>query len=408
MDVVAVTRTRQSERMPRTYDVVVVGAGPYGLSAAAHLRGKGLQVAIFGKPLESWREMMPRGMFLRSHWWATNFSDPQKKYSMKQFFQVSDYDVCYPMPVQLFIDYGMWFQKHVVPDVDPTYVSSVERKGESYEVFLEDGRVVVALAIVMAIGPGYYARIPAEYSAIPAGLLTHSYNCGDFSHLAGKRVAVIGGGQSAVECAALLNEAGVTVHLVARRPINWVEPHGGAARSFLEQLRAPNSGIAPGWRYRALEIFPYFFQRFPPEKRARMVNSTHWPGASEWLRERIIGKVILHESCAVVQVIANKDKVNLAFSDATGLEVDHIILATGYQADVERLTMLDVSIRECIKTYAGSPLLNSRFESSVPGLYFPGFSSLLSFGPLYRFIAGVPATSARVAGAVAQHIAYVR
>src|SRR5438045_8917987 len=104
------------------YDAVVVGAGPYGLSVAAHLLGRGLKVAIFGKPLHLWREHMPKGMLLRSYWWAVNLSDPQKKYTMAQYFQAYGLDALDPLSIETFIDYALWFQKHAVPNVDETYV----------------------------------------------------------------------------------------------------------------------------------------------------------------------------------------------------------------------------------------------------------------------------------------------
>src|SRR6185312_10356063 len=174
------------------------------------------------------------GMFLRSHWWATNLSDPQKKYCMKEFLATSEYTGNYPMPIQLFIDYGMWFQKQVVPFVDTTYVTSLERQGTQFVASLEDDRVVTATAVVMAIGPGYYQRIPTEYAHLPRELLSHSYAYHSFQPFAGKKVAIVGGGQSAVEWAALLNEAGASVDLIARRPIVWAEHHGEAQRSFIE------------------------------------------------------------------------------------------------------------------------------------------------------------------------------
>ena len=395
---------QQSPSSVQSHDVVVIGAGPYGLSVTAHLMGKGLNVAVFGKPLELWREKMPQGMFLRSHWWASNLSDPRKQYGVKQFFEASNYTICYPMPIQLFIDYGMWFQKHVVPSVDPTYISSITHVGNQFALTLEDGREVVSTAIVMAIGPGYYQYIPEEYTHLPAELISHSYEHGDFSGFAGKKVAIVGGGQSAVEWAALLNEAGAAVDVVARRPIDWAEPHGEQKRSLIERLRAPDSGITPGWRYKALEVFPYFFQRFPQNKKERMVKNSHWPAASNWLQPRIMGKVTLHESCTATKVGETDKGIQLTLSDNTVLNVDHVMAATGYHADVSRLTMVHPSVRANIKTYAGSPILNPYFESSVPGLYFVGFSAIQSFGPLYRFVAGAPATAPRVARSVARQI----
>jgi cation diffusion facilitator CzcD-associated flavoprotein CzcO len=106
--------------MTPAYDAVVVGAGPYGLSTAAHLLGRGLRVAVFGKTLEMWRDRMPKGMWLRSHWWATNLSDPRKDYGFEDFFNEAAYEKGYPVPIETFIDYGLWFQRHAVPDGDET------------------------------------------------------------------------------------------------------------------------------------------------------------------------------------------------------------------------------------------------------------------------------------------------
>ena len=126
--------------MKPAYDVVVVGAGPYGLSVAAHLLGRGLRVAVFGKTLEMWREYMPKGMLLRSHWWAANLSDPRNEHGFEQFFKASKYKKCYPLPIGTFIEYGHWFQQQAVPDVDETYVSSIERQDDR---FLIDRKSVV-------------------------------------------------------------------------------------------------------------------------------------------------------------------------------------------------------------------------------------------------------------------------
>lgn len=399
---------QQARASTQQRDVVVIGAGPYGLSTAAHLANKGLNIAIFGKPLELWRERMPEGMFLRSHWWASNLSDPQKKYGLKQFFALSEYSACYPMPIQLFIDYGMWFQRHVVPYVDTTYVSHVEREKDYFILTLEDKRTVVTRAVVMAIGLNYYRHIPAEYAHLPAELLTHSSEHSDFSRFSGKKVAIIGGGQSAIEWAALLNEAGASVDVIARRPLVWLNPHGEAKRPLIERLREPDSAITPGWIYWALEKFPYFFQRLPQPKKASVVANNHWPAASNWLMPRIAGKVTLHEGQVVTSITEGDGGARLTLSTDRNIQVDHIMVATGYQTDINRLTLLSPSIRENIKTYLGSPILNPWFESSVSGLYFTGFSSLQSFGPLYRFVAGAVATAPRIAGAATRYVAKTR
>ena len=118
------------------YDAVVVGAGPYGLSTAAHLSGHGLEIAVLGKPLQTWRENMPQGMLLRSYWWATNFSDPGGRYGLAQYFQERGQQARDPLPIETVIDYGLWFQSHAVPQLDETYVRTIKRDHEQFEVTL--------------------------------------------------------------------------------------------------------------------------------------------------------------------------------------------------------------------------------------------------------------------------------
>ena len=121
-NVPALEASRQAVSIAQ-YDAVVVGAGPYGLSTAAHLLGRGLRVAVFGKAMELWRDHMPKGMLLRSQWWATNLSDPGRRYTFQRFFRESRRMPGYPVPLETFLEYALWFQRHAVPDVDETYTT---------------------------------------------------------------------------------------------------------------------------------------------------------------------------------------------------------------------------------------------------------------------------------------------
>lgn len=386
------------------YDAVVVGAGPYGLSIAAHLQGKGLNVAVFGKPLQFWRDHMPRGMLLRSHWWATNLSDPYHKFGFEQFFRISADNKRYPVPIETFIDYALWFQKHAAPPIDTTYVSSIEKIGEQFSLVLEDGRTILASAVVMAVGLAYYANHPREYDHMPAELVAHSIAHNDFSRFAGKQVVVIGSGQSAVEYAALLHENGASTHLVARHPIFWLAPDNNNPRSFLAQLRAPTAGIGPGWKNWGMEYMPYLFHRLPQARKDSSV-AIYKASASDWLRDRILGKVTLHEKQIVEKIRETDNGAVLELADNTTLQADHVLLATGYRVDINRLPMLAPTLRSKIQTHQNVPLLNPWFESSIPGLYFTGITSISSFGPLYRFVVGAKAAAPRIASAVARRTA---
>jgi cation diffusion facilitator CzcD-associated flavoprotein CzcO len=387
--------------MTPRWDAVVVGAGPYGLSTAAHLLGRGLRVAVFGKPLGMWRDRMPKGMLLRSHWWATNLSDPRRAFGFGRFFKQSVYEQRYPVPIQAFIDYGLWFQRHVVPHVDETYVTSIARGAGQFHVTLEDGRELNASAVVMATGLFGYAHRPTEYEGLPATLVSHSSEHNDFGRFRGKQVVVVGGGQSAVEFTALLHEAGAAVDLVSRRPLLWLPPDRASERTLTERLVAPNASIAPGWPNWILDRFPYLFYRFP-QGRKDDYNSNYRSGATDWLKHRVMGKARLHESHRVVKLEQADGRVAVSISDGVRLMADHVVLATGYKVDVAKLPMVDESVRADLRTESGIPALSHWFESSVPGLYFVGFASLRAFGPLYRFVAGCGAAARRVGGAVAR------
>ena len=148
-------KAQVASTLPATYDVVVVGAGPYGLSVASHLLQRGLKVGIFGKPLSFWREHMPEHMLLRSYWWATNVSDGQRRYGLERYFQETGQQALDPMPIETFIAYGLWFQQRAVPNVDETYVKCIERAEQHFTVTLQDGRVLQCRAVVMAPGMRY-------------------------------------------------------------------------------------------------------------------------------------------------------------------------------------------------------------------------------------------------------------
>jgi cation diffusion facilitator CzcD-associated flavoprotein CzcO len=386
------------------YDAVVVGAGPYGLSTAAHLLGHGLKVAVFGKTMGFWHEHMPKTMLLRSFWWASNLSDPEKRYGIERYLQEQGQYKNDPLPIGTFIDYGHWFQKHAVPIVDETYISTIARQGQHFTIKLVDGRVVQSSIVVMASGLYHYTYRPDEYTHLAPEFISHTSEHIMFDHLAGKRVVVIGGGQSALETSALLREAGVAVQLVARRPLYWLPSENTAIPFFIRQLRYPKVGLGFGWRNWALEHYPYAFTRFSRSTKDRFLATFHGPAGAWWLKERIIGKLPIHIQ-QVAQVEQTSGGVKLKLANNTTIETDHIMLATGYRADIKLLPMLHPSLLTEIQTYMGSPILNNQFESSIPGLYFAGFSAARSFGPLYRFVVGADASARRVANSVKQHIA---
>jgi len=391
------------------YDVVVVGAGPYGLSISAHLLGKGLRVATFGKPLYFWSNHMPKGMLLRSYWWATSLSDPEGNHSIARYFEEKGITPVDPLPGATIVDYGKWFQKRAVPAVDETYVTNITRKNDRYLVTLEDGRVVEGKAVVVAPGLHYYVYSPEEYAHMPATLVSHSSDHYDLSKFAGQKVAVIGGGQGALETAALLNECATPdVQVIMRDALHWLRSSNSQIPAWLRAIRAPQAGMGNGWMNVLLEKFPYVLHSMSRARKDIMFDTTHGPAGAEWLKPRILGKVVVKEHVRVEKVEAVNNKARLTLSNSEVLDFDHVILGTGYRTDVKGLPMLDQDLKDSLQTHRGSPVLNSWFESNVPGLYFAGFTSGRSFGPFYRFVVGTDAAARRVAAALAKQLAGVR
>lgn len=390
------------------YDVVVVGAGPYGLSAAAHLREQGLNVAVFGKPLELWREHMPEGMLLRSYWWATNFSDPAHKAGLEKYFQEHGMQAMDPLPAKTVIDYGLWFQQRMVPNVDETFVQTIERKDGKFELTLQDGRVIQSTIVVMAPGLHYYTYQAPEFTHVSKELVSHTSEHRTFEQFSGKTLAIVGGGQSALENAALANESGAHVEVISRSPIIWIKESATFPehRPLRSKILEPKAGISPGWFNWGLEHFPSTFQRLPRSTKDQILNGIGkvGPMGASWLKPRLVGKVPLHEGQRIQHLKEVDSGLILTLSNGQTIKADHLMLGTGYRIDITRLPMLSPSVLRKIRAYKGAPILSSQFESSIPGLYFLGFTSLLSCGPLFRFVVGTEAASRGVADAVSRQV----
>src|SRR5262249_33944007 len=145
-------------------DVAVIGAGPYGLAAAAHLRAEGFGTRVFGHPMVFWRRNMPKGMKLRH---ATSISHPDDSFSLETFARVDPAAAIRPLPIETFIAYGEWFQQHAVPDLDRRKVARVAPAADGFALQLEGGEVVEAGRGVIAPGvqeqripPGRLIRLP--------------------------------------------------------------------------------------------------------------------------------------------------------------------------------------------------------------------------------------------------------
>jgi FAD-dependent urate hydroxylase len=384
---------RACEAVTRLSPTVVIGAGPYGLSVAAHLRARGLPVVLLGKPMEFW-ERMPQGLFLKSPWHASNLSDPKRAYTLDRYVAQTGVPRTEPLPLPFFLRYARWFQERAAGDVDPGFVTCLERWGGGFRLTLADGRVMAASRVVLAVGIDRFAHIPDFARALPTRLASHSQSNSDFSIFSERRVAVIGAGQSGLESAALLREAGAEVEVIARRPVNWIR------RRFTESparfVLYPPTDVGPtglSW----VIAFPFLVHRLPARARGGLRRRAMRPAGAKWLRPRVVGQVRITANAAVRNVRQAPDRLCIELTDGTSRELDHLLLATGYRPTLQAIPFLHDSVRDSLRQADGYPLWNQWYESSVPGLHIIGGLAGFSFGPLANFVAGAGAAARRVA-----------
>jgi lysine/ornithine N-monooxygenase len=389
-------------------DVAIIGSGPYGLSLAAHLGIGKLSYRVFGTPMSSWRKHMLNRTWLKSDGFASSLYDPDLTFTLGRYCQEQSLpyeDVGLPVPIETFIAYGLAFQKRFVARLEETEVTSVARTTDGFELTTETGEMVRSKRVVVAAGITHFGYLPPMFGGLPRELLTHSSDHKDVSGFAGRRVAVIGAGASAVDLAGLLHEAGADTHLIARRPnIAFHEP-SSEPRPIAQRVLMPRSGLGLGWRSRLCTDAPLLFHSMPLKLRRRAVQRHLGPAPGWFAKSRFVGRVTSHLGARMKQVGTHGNSVSLKFtqqdSSDTELQFDHVICATGYKVNVQRLAFLHPALRKQLATADDVPILNRNFQSVVPNLYFVGLASSNSFGPLCRFAYGAKFTSKRLAGHLA-------
>jgi thioredoxin reductase len=381
--------------MKLVLDTAILGAGPYGLSIAAHLHAGKRPFQLIGTPMESWRAFMPEGMVLKSEPFASNLWDPQRRYTLKCYFKekgLSYQAVGKPLSLALFLEYAEWFRKQATPDSHDARVVRVQRAAAGFSLILSDGTRLTARRVVLATGHMAFRVLPPELEHLAEPLVLHSSRIGDVRAYAGRDVVVIGAGQSALESAALLHEAGARVRVLVRQNRVWWNPPS-RPRSLPERLWEPDAGVASGWRSVAISELPRVFRwYFPAQKRHWFVARAFGPSGAWWLRSRVDDRVALDLGCRIQEARSEKGKVRLRVAGPSGIEefdTDHVVAATGFKVDIDRLDYLEPSLRDSIeREAAGIPALDSRFETSVPGLFIVGVASSPVFGPIMRFMYG--------------------
>lgn len=384
--------------------VVIIGAGPYGLAAAAHLRAAGIELRIFGKAMEFWDRQMPEGMNVRSVWEACHIADPRRALTLDGYVAAEGVKIPQLIPLTDFVNYGRWFQRCVAPDLDPRHITRVERTARGFCVTLDDGEQIFTQRVVVATGIGLFPRRPPQFSALPPELVSHTSQHKALGRFTGVAMAVVGGGQSALETSALLHEKGAGVQIITRQDhINWLGQKGQWLKSRRNPLRAlmyPPTDVGPPG-LNQIVANPGLFRRLPVRVQQWVAHRSIRPAGSGWLRPRL-REVPIHMSREVATATVAGSKVKLRLDDGSERTVDHVLLATGYHVDVSRYTFLAPEMIEALDVLDGYPALTAGLESSVPGLHFLGAPAARSYGPLNRFVSGTGFAASALARYVAR------
>jgi thioredoxin reductase len=351
---------------------------------------------LLGTPLESWREHMPVGMILKSEPFASNLWDPKRQYTLKRFCESQGIPYQHarePLSLARFLDYAEWFRQTAVGESRDVKATSITRHSAGFHLDLSDGSSLEARRIVLATGHMPFRYVPQELAGLPDPMCIHSSAIKNVKPYAGRDITIVGAGQSALETAALLYEAGAKVRVIVRaRQVLWNERP--VARSLWKRIREPESGLASGWKSVAVAELPRVFRfLFPAEKRHRFVAGSFGPSGAWWLRERVDGHIetLLDHHIRVAENSGGKVALWVQGPDGERQMVtDQVVAATGFRVNVDRLGYLDPALRADIARESGGvvPKLSAGFESSVPGLFIVGIASAPVFGPVMRFMFG--------------------
>ena len=366
--------------------LLIIGAGPYGLSTAARARERGIETTVLGRPMGFWRENMPADMFLRSgpdwHLDAAGLHTLEA-YLEEKAIKTDEVD---PLPISVFLDYAEWFRRAKGIDVHEEFVDTLVKADGRFEASLRNGDLIRADAVLAAPGIRDYANFPAWASSLPAGSAAHTCDSVRFDDMSGARVLIIGGRQSAYEWAALIREHGAArIDIVHRHDIPRFER---VSWKFLDSYVERTLSVPGYWRNLPRSEQDAITRRFWEAGRLTL---------EYWLTPRLDwAEIARRPGTEVVKATSGGDgELRVVLSNATQLTVDRVVFASGYRADLTRVRYLTGVLDE-IELSNGFPVLDDAFQTSLEGLYVTGFSATQDFGPFFGFVKGVPAAATLV------------
>jgi thioredoxin reductase len=346
-------------------------------------------------------------MFLKSEPYGSVISAATRGYDIATYATLHGFDDYVdrvgPLSLERFLEYTDWFTDQLVPDVRDLTVTNVTPGDGGFKVEFAEEAPAFARQVIVATGLLPYMHIPPELSGLPSDLMTHSSVHDRLDQFSGRRVVVIGAGQSALQTGALLQEAGAEVQVVARRhDLIWEEAVAQELR-LPDYILRPPSKLCEGWGC-AFADSPDAFRLLPESVRVRKALTSFGPKGAWWLRDRVedVVEVLTGHQLKSAEPHGSGVRLHLDGSKRSSIEADHVIAGTGFRIDVSRLTYLSPEIQTGLTTRGNCPLVNRAGESTIPGMYFAGALTSVSLGPGVRFISGTHQTAPQLAKSVAR------
>lgn len=355
---------------------------------------------------------MPPGMLLRSEPFASSLYAPWRGYTMEAYcrrHRIAYKPVGIRMPLELFVDYGLWFQSQVVDHARPVEVVDMHRADGGFQLALAGGGSLVARRAVIALGLKGFAQRPLALQGLPRPYVVHSSEIGNLAWAEGKDIVVVGGGQSAIGLAALFSELGARVRLLVRDEVNWSGEQRSVRRGVTRLLRG-RVGLGRGWNSNSpgsllmsflLSEYPVVFHMMDASRRKKIMETGWAASGAWWLRSRVEGKVDISTQTEITHAELKNEQIVLQVatgSKPSSIRADHVVLATGFKTDMAKHAFLSEELRGALSLDGGSPGLTRNFETNVPGLYVVGPAAAPSFGPALRFIYGAKYAAPHLAG----------
>jgi FAD-dependent urate hydroxylase len=357
-------------------DVIIIGSGPFGISLGAHAVANNLQYKLFGYPMDFWKNQMPQDMFIRTPHEFVSFSDPKDELTIQHYSEETSTELVTPLPRPIFVDYANWFAKKAGIEFTTQLITKVEHKDGHYVVTSDNGKIFTSKNVIVATGVEHYKFLPDFLKEFPTNLVTHTSGYTSFSQFKGKKVVVLGSGQSAWEAAGLLHRDGADVELVYRQS----GPNYAGSRENEIALR---------------DVGDVFFNLPLEEKKQGWGQSAG--SVAHFLKPYVEGIVPQNSGVAIDNIEQiNEDEIRITLSDGSEKIVNHIIAATGFHINIDKVPFFNSDLLSQVEReeeYVQFPKLNESFESSLSGLYFAGPLSSHSHGPTFRFILGLRKTS---------------